>query len=83
MNSDMVWQMIRYILLATGGIGAGTSASNHTQLLVSLGMMFGTFLWGCFIKWATRSVPQATLRTGTLVTTPVTGAVVIHKEVTP
>jgi hypothetical protein len=79
MNQDMIWQMLRYALLATGGITAGASASNHTQLIGALVMMIGTFLWGCYVKWSTKSVPQNSLRPGSsLVVTPGTGKVTVH-----
>jgi hypothetical protein len=62
MNSDIIWQIIRYILIAAGSFATGkgwVDADSVTQIIGALGTLF-TVAWGLFVKTGTKAVPLAT-----------------------
>lgn len=62
MNADMIWQIIRYALLAVGGYFTNKGVITGDQLTAiigGLGTIF-TAAWGIYIKYGTTSVPDAT-----------------------
>ncbi len=62
MSSDIVWQIIRYILIAAGSFATGkgwVDADTVTQIIGALGTLFAVG-WGLFVKAGTASVPAAT-----------------------
>lgn len=62
MNSDTIWQIIRYLLIAAGGWASGkgyVSADQVTSIIGALGALFGV-AWGLFVKSGTVAVPAAT-----------------------
>lgn len=62
MNSDTVWQIIRYILIAGGSFATGkgwVTADQVTTIVGALGSLFAV-AWGLFVKSGTKAVPEAT-----------------------
>lgn len=68
MNTDLIVQLLRYAVLAIGGliVGAGlaskeqlASFSNMIPEVVSTISMIGAAVWGLYVKWNTQSVPTA------------------------
>lgn len=66
MTSDSVVQVIRYLMLIVGGgltfLGWATPtevATLTTSIIAAVGpvMTVGTFVWGLYVKWKTKSVP--------------------------
>lgn len=61
MNSDMIWQLVRYGLLTAGGFltsrGVMTE-DNMTSVIGALGTLF-TVGWGVYVKKGTQAVPDA------------------------
>jgi len=59
---DMIWQLIRYVLLIFFGYltkqGIG-DADTWNAVLGSLGALF-TAGWGIYVKYGTKAVPAAT-----------------------
>ena len=61
MNSDTIWQIIRYLLIAAGGYFTNkglVSADQVTTIIGAIGGIFGV-AWGLFVKSGTRAVPEA------------------------
>lgn len=61
MNADVIWQLVRYGLLAVGGffINKGTVTGDQvTQVVAGLGTLF-TAGWGIYVKLGTKAVPVA------------------------
>lgn len=62
MNFDTVWQIIRYGLIAVGGIAVGRGWVNENDVVTIVGAI-GALLsvaWGLYVKAGTRSVPGVT-----------------------
>ncbi len=62
MNSDTVWQVIRYTLIAVGGLVTDrgyVSGDQWTTFVGVLGTLFPV-VWGLFVKSGTRAVPEST-----------------------
>lgn len=78
MNAEIVWQLLRYALLAAGGFltSRGILADAALESVVgAIGLLFTT-AWGVYIKWNTKSVPAAVADKPSVPTvSPVTGAV--------
>lgn len=62
MNSDLVWQFIRYVLLAVGGIfiHRGTITQATLDNIIGYGLDIFTFGWGMYVKYGTKAVPLTT-----------------------
>jgi hypothetical protein len=61
-NSDTIWQIIRYLLIAGGSWASGkgyVSADQVTSIIGALGALFAVG-WGLFVKSGTVAVPSAT-----------------------
>lgn len=61
MNSDTIWQIVRYILIAAGSFATGkgwVTADQVTAIVGALGTLF-TVAWGLFVKSGTSAVPNA------------------------
>ena len=61
MNSDMIWQILRYGLIAAGGFltqRGVITADNLTATVGALGTLF-TVGWGIYVKKGTQAVPDA------------------------
>lgn len=61
MNSDTIWQIIRYVLIAGGGYLTNkgiVSTDQVTTIIGALGGLFGV-AWGLFVKSGTKAVPDA------------------------
>lgn len=78
MTSDVVWQIIRYVLIAVGGYftSKGITESAQVEALIgALGTIF-TVLWGIYVKYGTKATTaQAAARPDVPVVSPATGAV--------
>jgi hypothetical protein len=62
MNQDMIWQLIRYALLAIGGYFTNKgviSGDQLTSLIAALGTIF-TAAWGVYVKFGTKATTTAT-----------------------
>lgn len=62
MNSDTIWQIIRYALVAGGGwlSSKGYVDDSSVQTIIgALGSVFGV-AWGLYVKWNTKAVPAQT-----------------------
>ncbi len=77
MNADVIWQIVRYALLAIGGFftGKGYLTSDQlTAVIGALGTLFTT-IWGIYIKYGTTSVPDAVAaRPDVTTVSPITGS---------
>jgi hypothetical protein len=69
MNKDTIWQLVRQALLAGGaalatkyGMDAAQvgSAIDLTYAAVMASVAAGSAIWGLYVKWNTRAVPNAT-----------------------
>jgi hypothetical protein len=70
MNSDMLWQNLRYLLISLGsslvtqyGLGKfidSAAIEAIAGLIVGLLMLFGGWAWGVYVKWRTKSVTEKT-----------------------
>lgn len=61
MKWDVVWQILRYLLIAIGAFFTGKgwiSAENVEALIGAIGTI-GAVLWGLFVKAGTSAVPDA------------------------
>jgi hypothetical protein len=59
MNSDTIWQIVRYILIAAGTWVASkgyVSAEQWETVVGALGAIFAV-AWGVFVKSGTKAVP--------------------------
>ena len=78
MNQDVFWMLLRYVLLAMGGMAVAKgwlSDEQVTALVGASGVLF-TIAWGVWVKWSTKSVPAATAaRPDVPTVSPATGAV--------
>jgi hypothetical protein len=62
MNSDMIWQILRYVLLAIGGyfVNKGLITNDVlTSIISAIGTLFVAG-WGIYVKAGTKAVPEAT-----------------------
>lgn len=61
MNWEMIWQNLRYILLAVGGFAVGKGWVTNEQMLQLVGAIgvLGSAAWGLYVKYGTRAVPKA------------------------
>jgi hypothetical protein len=62
MNSDTIWQIIRYGLISGFGFLTGKgyiSSEQATAIIGAIGTLFAVG-WGLFVKSGTKSVPEAT-----------------------
>ena len=85
MSNDIIWQAVRYTLIAAGfwmsarnWIPVDQVASTVDRLMQfgSLAMSTGTMLWGFYVKFRTKSVPLATAKRIDVPTVhPATGAI--------
>jgi hypothetical protein len=62
MNSDIIWQLIRYALLAVGGYFVHKGAISEGMLNSIMGWALEIFTigWGLYVKYGTKAVPMAT-----------------------
>lgn len=62
MNSDTIWQIIRYLLIAAGGYFTNKGLITGEQVTTIIGSLGGLFAvaWGLFVKAGTKAVPEAT-----------------------
>lgn len=62
MTWDMVWQILRYILIAGGSflVGKGYVTAENVETVVGAIGAIGTVLWGLYVKTGTKAVPAAT-----------------------
>ena len=62
MKFDTVWQIIRYLLIAGGGVAVGKGWITNEQLLSAVGAVgsLGAIGWGLFVMAGTTAVPDAT-----------------------
>lgn len=85
MNYDMVWQIIRYLLLAGGGwlTSRGFLTSDTlTQVVGAIGVILSA-AWGTYVKWGTTSVPDSTAKRADVpVVSPLSGQVIPGREST-
>lgn len=60
MKWDTIWQIIRYILIAGGGVAVGKGWITNEQLLTIVGAIgsVGAIVWGLFVKAGTTAVPD-------------------------
>jgi hypothetical protein len=61
MKWDSVWQILRYILIAAGGIAVGKGWVTNEQLVTIVGAIgsVGAVVWGLVVKSGTTAVPDA------------------------
>jgi hypothetical protein len=62
MNQDIVWQLIRYLLIAAGSFATGkgwVTSDQVTSVIGAIGTLF-TVAWGLYVKANTRAVPSVT-----------------------
>lgn len=62
MKWDTIWQILRYILIAGGGMLVGKgyiTAEQVTQIVGVIGTI-GGIVWGLYVKSGTTAVPDAT-----------------------
>ena len=61
MKWDTIWQILRYILIAGGGVAVGKGWITNEQLLTLVGAIgsIGAVVWGLFVKSGTTAVPDA------------------------
>lgn len=61
MKWDTIWQILRYLLIAGGGIAVGKGWITNEQLLTIVGAIgsVGAIGWGLFVKSGTTAVPDA------------------------
>lgn len=59
MNMDIVWQLVRYGLLAVGGffVHKGTVTEDSLTTIVGAVMDGLAALWGIYVKFGTKAVP--------------------------
>lgn len=79
MNSDTIWQIIRYGLIAGFGFLTGKgyiSSEQATTIIGAIGTLF-PIAWGLFVKAGTKAVPDATAARADVPTvSAATGAVI-------
>lgn len=83
--NDQVWQSVRYLLIAGGAYMAGRGKISADQVVPlvdgimqvgGLAIALGTAVWGLYVKFRTRAVPEKTAsRPDVPTVSPVTGAV--------
>lgn len=78
MNSDTIWQILRYIMLMVGGyfVHKGTFTEDTLSTIVGVALDAFTFIWGVYVKLGTKattiahadrnSTPTASGLTGTV-----------------
>lgn len=60
MNWEMIWQVLRYLLLMIGPalVARGwTTESGWMEIVAAIGTV-GAFVWGLYVKYGTRAVPK-------------------------
>lgn len=60
MNSDIIWQILRYVLLAVGGYFTNKgyiTGDTVTSVVAAIGTLF-TAAWGIYVKAGTQAVPN-------------------------
>lgn len=62
MNFDTVWQLIRYGLIAVGGIAVGRGMVTQDEVITIVGALgqIATVAWGVYVKAGTTAVPDKT-----------------------
>lgn len=78
MNQDMVWQLVRYSLLAAGGYltGKGYTDDATAQAMIGALMVILPGAWGVYVKWSTKTVPASAVEGAPVPTlSPTTGKV--------
>lgn len=62
MTWDIVWQILRYLLIAGGSflVGKGYITSENVDTVVGAIGSIGAVLWGIYVKTGTKAVPVAT-----------------------
>lgn len=85
MNTDLVMQIVRNLLLGAGAYLAGrglipadqvAGVADQLMNLIPLIIAVGSPLWGIVVKWRTKTVPEAVgARANVPTVSPVTGAV--------
>lgn len=79
--NDLVWQNIRYLLIAAGAALAakycnGCIGTPIIEQAVGVIIAFGTILWGNYVKKGTKAVPEDVAASPSIPTVnPATGAV--------
>lgn len=61
MNQDIVWQLLRYLLIAGGGYLASRGLIDQGSV-EGIVAAVGTLViagWGIYVKWSTKAVPIA------------------------
>jgi hypothetical protein len=77
-NSDMIWQLLRYGLLAVGGYftNKGVVTGDQVTQLVAAGGTIFTAIWGIYVKFNTKAVPASVANKPTIPTVSAgTGAI--------
>lgn len=61
MSWDIVWQIVRYLLIAGGAFmtGKGWISEDQVTSIISAIGTIGAVLWGLFVKAGTTAVPNA------------------------
>lgn len=87
MNNDLAWLLVRYALLVAftwlgnHGVIPPENVTGVVDQIVNATPVVGaalTAVWGVWIKWNTKTVPEATgARPDVPTVSPVTGAVVV------
>lgn len=59
-NWEMIWQNLRYLLIALGGwlSGRGYVSTETWAQVVGLIAVVGPIAWGWYVKYGTRAVPK-------------------------
>lgn len=80
MNSDIVWQLIRYVLLAVGGyfVHKGTISEGTLNSIIGWALEAFTIAWGLYVKYGTKAVPASTAARSDVPTVSAATGVVTH-----
>lgn len=62
MNWDTIWQILRYVLIAGGSfvVGKGWVTTEQAEMIIGAIGSIGAILWGLYVKFGTKAVPQKT-----------------------
>jgi hypothetical protein len=84
--NDSAWVGIRYVLIGLGSYFAGRGKIDPSQVapmadqainILSGAVALGAAVWGLYVRWQTRAVPEATAARKDVPTiNPVTGSVI-------
>ena len=71
MNSDTIWQLIRYVLIAAGAFATGKGWATEAQWTAVIGAVSALFpiIWGLYVKWNTTPVLDSVVAKKDLPTT--------------